>query len=127
VVCACVAFGLVQAGQGQTATRVVLVSECGQIGVQRPKEIVFTCADAGFRIEHLRWSSWGGKVAVARGTQMQNTCDPFCAAGNFRITAVTLRLFKRRVCPGRSHLYYLDGAIVEPSGKRTSVGLFCPS
>jgi hypothetical protein len=97
-----------------TSTRTVLVSKCGNLGVQRPKQIVFTCADAGLRVERLRWAHWGARVAVGRGIQMANVCDPSCVAGTFRATTVTLHLYKRRMCSGRTHFYYVNASIITP-------------
>ena len=96
------------AGTGGSA-QIVLVSKCGAVGVQRPREIVLTCGDAGLLVQHMRWSTWGGRVAIARGDQFANDCDPACVSGTFHKTRVTVHLYKRRACPGRSHLYYRDG------------------
>jgi hypothetical protein len=126
VVSLCVIAGSIHAGTAKTATRIVLVSKCGALGVQRPREIVFACADAGLRVSRLRWSTWGGRVAVGRGVQMANDCLPSCAGGHFVTTPLTLRLYQRRVCPGRSRLYYLRATFVAPNGHRTAGALGCP-
>lgn len=123
---ACLLVGSVSAQTGRTATRTVLISKCGNIGVQRPRQIVFACADAGLRVEQLRWSNWGGRVAIGRGVQMANDCEPSCVAGHFHATAVTLHLYKRRFCPGRSHLYYLKATFITANGQRSPGRLGCP-
>jgi hypothetical protein len=74
----------------------------------------------------MRWSAWGGRVAVAHGEQFANDCDPACVSGTFHKTAVTVHLYKRRACPGRSHLYYRDATIIDPAGHRTGEGMSCP-
>jgi hypothetical protein len=124
---ACLVLGSVSAPRAETATRIVLVSKCGNIGVQRPREIVFACADAGLKVQQLRWSAWGGRIAVGRGVQMANDCNPSCVAGHFHATPVTLHLYKRRPCPGRSRLYYLNVTFITPSGQRSGGRLGCPN
>jgi hypothetical protein len=123
---ACLALVSVSAQPAQTATRIALVSKCGNLGVQRPREIVFACADAGLRVQQLHWSAWGGRVAIGRGVQIANDCEPSCVAGHFHATPVTLHLYKRRPCAGRSHLYYLNATLITPSGKRAPARLGCP-
>ena len=108
-----------------TARRVVLVSQCGAIGVQRPTELVMFCGDAGLRVHRLRWSAWGGRVAIARGVQMTNDCVPFCAAGHFHSTSVVMHLYTRRPCHGRTHLYYLNATIIPLHGPRAGYLVRC--
>src|SRR4051812_37555440 len=97
------ASAVLTATTSATPGSAVLVSKCGAPGVQRPKEIIFTCGDAGLLVRSLRWSRWGGRVAVGTGVQRVKVCVPDCATGGVRSTAVTVHLYKRRACPGRSH------------------------
>ena len=119
-------FGWADAPRTGGSSQIVVVSKCGAVGVQRPKELVFTCADAGLRVQHMHWSSWGGRVAVARGEQFANDCDPACVSGTFHRTAVIVHLYKRRGCPGRAHLYYRDATIIDAAGHRTGARVTCP-
>lgn len=119
-------FARPHAGASGGSRQIVLVSKCGAIGVQRPRQLVFTCADAGLLVHHMRWSTWGGRVAVARGEQFANDCNPACVSGTYHKTAVTVHLYKRRACPGRSHLYYRDATIIDPAGHRTGRRMTCP-
>lgn len=107
-------------------------SECGRPGVQRPEAIVLTCADAGLRVERLRWSRWGGPVAVARGVQTAKDCDPDCASGGLRATPATVQLTNPRRCPGSSEMYYRNATLIPQNGPRSSYelgdrGSGCPS
>lgn len=47
-----------------------------------PSEIVLTCADYGWILEALNWSSWTASQATAIGTFVYNDCTPNCAEGN---------------------------------------------
>lgn len=102
---------------------VALASQCGKPGVQRPDEIVLTCADAGLRVEQLRWSRWGGPVAVARGVQMAKDCDPDCASGRLQATPATVRFIKPRRCPGSTEMYYRSATLIAQDGSRSSYEL----
>ena len=65
-------------------------------------------------------------MAVARGEQFANDCNPACVSGTFHKTVVTVHLYKRRACPGRSDLYYRDATIIDPAGHRTGARISCP-
>ncbi|MEA2322034.1 MAG: hypothetical protein QOD81_1884 [Solirubrobacteraceae bacterium] len=104
----------------------VLASQsCGD-GRQRPTRIVFACADVGLYVDHLRWSTWAGRVAVGRGIYHYNDCDPFCVSGHFHALSATIRLYTRRACPGRSHLYYQRATILRSDGRREKALIGCP-
>lgn len=107
--------------------RTVLVSaHCGGLGVQRPKGITLACADNGLYLSRLRWRRWGGRVAVGRGILFENTCVPFCMAMSFISAPVRVHLYRRRDCPGRTHLYYTRGTIIRGDGRRERMVLSCP-
>ena len=58
-----------------------------------PTEIILSCADGGWVLEHLHWSRWTASEATAVGTFIYNDCHPYCAAGHFHAvpgTQVTL-------------------------------------
>jgi hypothetical protein len=42
----------------------------------RPTEVVFSCADGAFGVDHLAWMSWGGSRAVGLGYAFANDCTP---------------------------------------------------
>ncbi len=94
--------------------------------MQRPKTVAFACADLGWYATRMRWTQWGGSVAVGTGTQYENTCTPDCADGRFVATPVTVRLYLRRPCAGKRHLYYQRATVIAASGKRTRAVVGCP-
>jgi hypothetical protein len=48
-----------------------------------PTWIRVTCADAGWVLEELVWTSWTSTSATAIGTLTYNDCTPSCAMGHF--------------------------------------------
>ena len=48
-----------------------------------PTGIRVTCADAGWVLEDLVWTSWTSARATATGTLVYNDCTPSCAEGHF--------------------------------------------
>ena len=104
----------------------ILATQSCRVGVQRPTRIVFTCADVGAYIDHLRWTRWGGRVAIGSGTFHYNDCDPSCAGGQFHSLGASIRLYRRRACPERTHLYYRDATLIT-NGKRQRFGVACPT
>jgi hypothetical protein len=113
--------GLAQSGGA------VLASQSCKDGRQRPTRIVFACADFGLYVDHLRWSSWGGRVAVGRGVYHFNDCVPACVSGHFHTLGATVRLFTRRACPGRTHRYYRRATIIRSDGRRERGFVGCPT
>jgi hypothetical protein len=99
----------------------VLATQSCRVGVQRPTRIVFTCADVGAYIDHLRWTTWSGRVAIGSGSFHYNDCDPSCAGGHFHSLAARIRLYRRRACPERTHLYYRDATLITPGNASASV------
>lgn len=58
------------------------VVDCTGTIVERPKQIVITCADAGVVIQRITWTSWTATKAKGSGTLVWNTCLPeTCVAG----------------------------------------------
>jgi hypothetical protein len=76
---------------------VVFPSRCGA-RKSRPSTIVVACADAGFIIDSISWSSWGGRSATGGGTGVTKTCDPSCAAGGFEKHPISVTLFRKVRC-----------------------------
>lgn len=110
-----------------STSRIILASQSCRDGIRRPKAIVFACADFGLSIDHLRWSSWGGRVARGHGTYRYNDCDPYCAARHFHASPAEIHLYRRRRCPGRSHLYYQDATVIPAGGAARKLFVGCPS
>ena len=109
-----------------SARGAVLATEGCTHGIRRPKTIVFFCGDAGAYLTNLRWSRWGGSVAVGTGVYTVKLCEPDCASGGVSTAAVTVHLYRRRSCPDRSHLYYHRATMIETSGRRVGQAVPCP-
>jgi hypothetical protein len=52
------------------------VVDCAGAIVERPREIVVTCADAGVVIQRITWTAWTASRARGSGTLTWNTCLP---------------------------------------------------
>ncbi|MEV2212315.1 hypothetical protein AB0H86_12810 [Streptomyces sp. NPDC050997] len=78
-------------GTAQRATATVLV-DCFRKAHVRPADFLLACGDGNSRLTSLRWSRWNAHTAVAKGRNLVNDCDPYCAAGTFRSYPVVVRL-----------------------------------
>jgi len=43
--------------------------------------------------DHVRWTYWGQRSAIGRGTMTYNTCEPICAAGNYASAPARIRVY----------------------------------
>jgi hypothetical protein len=75
---------------------------------QRPKTILLTCADGGWLITEIEWSSWTPHGANGVGVYSENQCDPDCASGVRIESKVKVRLSSPIVHKGRNILQTLD-------------------
>jgi hypothetical protein len=73
---------------------------------QRPTRIIVACGDGNLQLQGVRWSRWGGTVAVGHGHALYNDCIPFCAEGHFRRASATVRLSQPRYCDSAGHYAY---------------------
>ncbi|MEE1752025.1 hypothetical protein [Streptomyces sp. SP18CS02] len=95
VLCAAAAFAVVvpaSASTGAPAPAQVVAVDCFSEAQTRPTDFLLACGDGNNRLTQLEWSSWGPTAAVAKGLDVVNDCEPYCAAGTFRSYAVTVRL-----------------------------------
>ena len=76
--------------------------------VQRPEQIMLTCADGGMMITEIKWQSWEVKGATGTGTYSQNICDPNCAEGKRVDVPVIVNLSELFEYKGRNVLRTLD-------------------
>lgn len=76
--------------------------------VQRPEEIMLTCADGGMIVTDIKWKTWTATGATGTGTYSQNMCDPNCAEGTRVDVPVTIKLSKSFQHKGRNVLKTLD-------------------
>jgi len=76
--------------------------------VQRPEQIMLTCADGGMVVTDIKWQSWNAKGAAGTGIYSQNMCEPSCAEGKRVEVPVRLRLSELFEYKGRNVLQNLD-------------------
>jgi len=76
--------------------------------VQRPEQIMLTCADGGMIVTDIKWLTWNTKEAIGSGTYSQNMCEPSCAEGKRVEVPVRLRLSELFEYKGRNVLRTLD-------------------
>jgi len=83
-----------------TANPPVVFADCIKPSVE-PKSITIACADAGFVLDDLTWSSWGEDEASGEGTAAVNDCDPSCGEGEVGHFASEVTLSKISDCDGK--------------------------
>ena len=88
--------------------------------VQRPEQIMLTCADGGMIVTDIKWQTWNTKEAIGSGTYSQNMCEPSCAEGKRVEVPVRLRLSELFEFKGRNVLRTLD--ITAVSGRELPNG-----
>ena len=80
--------------------------------VQRPAQIMLTCADGGMIVTGITWQTWSSKQALGTGIYSQNMCDPSCAEGSRVDVPVTIKLSEPFEYKGRNVLKTLDIQVV---------------
>ena len=80
--------------------------------VQRPEQIMLTCADGGMIVTDINWQSWDATGATGTGTYSQNMCEPSCAEGKRVDVPAKLKLSELFEYKGRNVLRALDIAAV---------------
>ncbi len=69
------------------------------------------------RFEDLVWTNWGEDIAVADGTGIVNSCDPFCLAGNYVDGDAKVWLSNpRTVCGPRRYMHIRVSVTNLPNG-----------
>ena len=81
--------------------------------VQRPEQIMLTCADGGMIVTEIKWQTWDSKGATGTGTYSQNMCEPSCAEGQRDEALVNLRLSNLTEQNGKYYLRTLDISTVD--------------
>src|ERR1700684_279867 len=71
----------------------------------RPKSLTLTCGDGNTVLKGLKWSSFGGASALAKGTFVINLCEPNCAAGKDASYPVTAKASGQRSCKKGLRVY----------------------
>jgi hypothetical protein len=72
--------------------RTVVISCLGRPEA-RPRGFTLACADGNDYLTGVAWTSWGAKLASGYGTQVENDCVPYCAAGHFHSYPVLVVLW----------------------------------
>jgi hypothetical protein len=102
---------------GVFSERTVVVSCLGQ-PEQRPGTFTLACADGNDYLTGLSWTSWTARLASGYGTQHENDCIPYCAAGHFHAYPVLVMMWgsdARPSDPGTQH--YTRITLVYPSAR----------
>ena len=79
-----------------------------EIPVQRPEQIMLTCADGGMIVTNIKWQEWETNGATGSGIYSQNMCEPSCAEGKRVDTPVRVKLSELFEYKGRNVLRTLD-------------------
>ncbi len=103
-VIAALAFGAAAAAP-VSASPVMALPDCQGKPQVRPAMVLFACADGNFSAEKLRWTTWGGRTAVATGVAQSNDCTPNCAAGHFHSYRIRVIVSGHQTCPGGRPAY----------------------
>jgi hypothetical protein len=100
MVAALLAYGVMAASAAST----VEITNCVKASAH-PKSLTLTCGDGNTVLSGLRWSSFGGPSAQARGTFETNTCEPNCAAGKVVRYPVSVSATAIRKCKAGLRVY----------------------
>jgi hypothetical protein len=92
----------------------VLTWDC-ESAEYKPESITLTCADGGWSIQAITWTTWTDKGAEGTGTWRENLCKPNCADGEIVEANVQVKLSDLTPYKGKFYLKNID--IVTPDGK----------
>jgi hypothetical protein len=87
-----------------SAASTVKITNCVKAS-SAPKTLTLACGDGNTVLSGLRWSSFGGASASARGTLKMNTCEPNCAAGKVVSYPVAVQASDQRNCKQGARVY----------------------
>jgi hypothetical protein len=98
----------------------------------RPKQFTLACGDGNTVLKGLKWSSFGGASAQAKGTLEMNTCEPNCAQGKDVSYPVSLKATSPRTCKKGVRVYnklaiQFTGRAPKSAGSLKSWTLGCPT
>ena len=85
----------------------VLTWDC-ESAVYKPESITLTCADGGWSIQAITWSTWTEKGADGTGTWKENLCKPNCAEGKIAEAKVNIKLSDLTSNKGKFYLRTVD-------------------
>ncbi len=98
----------------------------------RPKSLTLACGDGNTVLKGLKWSSFGGATAQAKGTFTINLCEPNCAEGKAASFPVTVKASDPRKCKGGLRVYNkvtlkFKGTAPKSQGELNHWTLGCPT
>ena len=107
------------------------VTNCNSAS-SRPKSVTLTCGDGNTVLKGLKWSSFGGASAQAKGTLEMNTCEPNCAAGKDVSYPVSVKATSPRTCKKGVRVYnklalQFTGRAPKSAGSLKNWTLGCPT
>jgi hypothetical protein len=105
------------AAAGLYSERTVVIS-CQNRTQVRPGTFTLACADGNDYLTGLSWTSWTSRLASGYGTQHENDCIPYCAAGHFHAYPVLVVLWGSgplRGNPGTQH--YTRMTLIYPGAR----------
>jgi hypothetical protein len=104
-------------GVEQRVSDTVLV-DCLRKPRVRPANFLLACGDGNSRLTSLRWSHWYADWALAKGRNVVNDCDPYCAAGTFHSYPVVVRLDRPERWSNHPNLrHYARMTLTYPDGR----------
>ena len=85
----------------------VLTWDC-ESAEYKPESITLTCADGGWSIQAITWTTWTEKGAKGTGTWRENLCKPNCAEGKIAEAKVNVKLSDLTPYEGKFYLRTID-------------------
>jgi hypothetical protein len=107
------------------------ITNCNQAS-SRPKSLTLACGDGNTVLKGLKWSSFGGATAQAKGKLEMNTCEPNCAAGKGVSYPVSVKATSPRTCKKGVRVYNkltlrFTGRAPKSAGSLKNWTLGCPT
>jgi hypothetical protein len=83
-----------------------------------PGSFTLACADGNDYLAGLSWTSWAPLLASGYGTQHENDCIPYCAAGHFHTYPVLVVLWRTAALRGSpGTLRYTRMTLIYPGAR----------
>ncbi len=96
----------------------IVVLNCISQPQVRPPNFTLACADGYDYLTDLSWTSWSPTLASATGTQEENDCIPYCAAGHFHAYPVDVIFWGSTALTGQPGTQrYTTVTLLYPGGR----------
>ena len=105
---------LLSAAEAVGASSVWFVGAVTGYGRVKPSNVALS-ADGTLWVSHVKWSAWGGRVAVGRGLGEEHGCTPSCGQAPIHTAKVRVDLYDVVQC-GR-HAYYDKATLYRLNGR----------